>query len=537
MTGSSDAVRSGPAGSPANMRRQLTAPASAIAAFADMLRREVVDNDGLQEVAAELDRIFAAAQSLKEQVDNLASHDRLTNLGVESESAFRKLRHDLRTPINAIKGYGEMLREDLAELRAEYLGEDLDALLEHSGDFLKRLDALTPSSLAAQVEGHGVDEAPRLTSVMQAELAQSMRIGVDDGPPPTLSGNILAVDDYEANRELLAQRLRRDGHHVVTAEGGIHALKLMSDEVFDLVLLDLMMPDMNGFEVLARIKADPSLRHIPVIMISALDEIDSVVRCIEAGADDYLPKPFDPVLLNARINAALERMRWREREQLYLERLEVEKEKHENLLLNILPRPIVDRLNSGEAMIADRYCDVSVLFSDLVGFTEFSARHKPDFVVRHLNNVFSLFDRAASELGVEKIKMIGDAYMVVSGMPESRDDHAEVLVEMAMRMISAVERLNAETEQGLQVRIGIHSGPVVAGIIGTHRFLYDVWGDTVNVANRMETLSGPGRIHISEDTAKQVRHRFALAGPMSTQVKGKGEMKTYFVEKSRTDVT
>nr|WP_170766457.1 adenylate/guanylate cyclase domain-containing protein [Ruegeria lacuscaerulensis] len=355
----------------------------------------------------------------------------------------------------------------------------------------------------------------------------------DTGAP---TGKILVVDDVEANRDLLARRLKRDGHQVSIADGGYSAVELLSQHPFDLVLLDLMMPDINGFDVLARLKADDTLRDIPVIMISALDEIESVARCIEAGAEDYLPKPFNLILLQARISATLEKKRWRERERHFLEQVETEKQKYKDLLHSILPQQIVTRLNGGETTIADRYNDVTVLFSDIVGFTEMSANLPPAHVVYYLNRIFSDFDRTARELGVEKIKTIGDAYMVAAGVPNGREDHAEVIVEMALRMLDQVEALNLETDYPMHIRIGVHSGPVVAGIIGSHRFLYDVWGDTVNFASRLESTGTPGRVQVSEATARQVGHRFEVSEPVDTRIKGKGQVRTYYVTQRKTAV-
>jgi class 3 adenylate cyclase len=275
------------------------------------------------------------------------------------------------------------------------------------------------------------------------------------------------------------------------------------------------------------------LHRIPVIMISALDEVDSVVRCIEAGAEDYLPKPFNPVLLKARINAGIEKKRWHERERLYLDRLEDEKEKFERLLLNILPQQIIGRLNDGEAIIADRFDNVSVLFSDLVGFTEISAKLAPTELVSYLNALFSGFDAHAQELGVEKIKMIGDAYMVVAGVPEARDDHAQAIAEMGLRMIETVQRSKRENGAPFTARIGIHSGPVVAGIIGTHRFVYDVWGDTVNLASRLESLSEPNRIQISTATAALLGDSYELEDRGKIAIKGKGRQNAYFLNAAK----
>ncbi len=514
----------------ANLRQELLEPVSAILGFGEMLRDEVAAQ-GPEEIGPDLERILSAARDLKAMVDKLLDQEVARSLfaGKDDVTAEQMLRHELRTPINAIKGYGEMLLEDLEDLGAERLRADLTTLLDHAERLLLQVDAIVDFSRSQPADTVDRPSAPSEASAMVAELVQRMRPVSEADAERAQTGTILVVDDMETNRTLLSRRLSRDGHRVATAEGGRRALELMAAEDFDLILLDLMMPDMNGFDVLAKLKADPALHQVPVIMISALDEIDSVVRCIEAGAEDYLTKPFNPVLLKARISASLEKKRWRERERLFLDRLESEKEKYERLLLNILPQQIVGRLNAGETLIADRYNDVTVLFSDLVGFTEMSARLPPTTVVQYLNRVFSLFDGLVRELGIEKIKMNGDAYMVVAGLPERRPDHAEVVAELALRMIAGLDDLNADSETALQIRIGIHSGPVVAGIIGTHRFLYDVWGDTVNVASRLEAYGIPSEIQVSEATAKLIGKRFDLVERGLVRVKGKGRLKTYLI--------
>ena len=290
-----------------------------------------------------------------------------------------------------------------------------------------------------------------------------------------------------------------------------------------------MMPDMNGLEVLTRLKADPAVQHIPVMMISALDEIDSIVRCIEAGAEDFVPKPFDPVLLSARIDASLERKRLRDREQAFLNQLQAEKSKSEALLLNILPETIIRRIREGEVEIADRFTEATILFSDLVGFTGLANRCSPARIVEILNNLFSAFDALAEKLQLEKIKTIGDAYMVAGGLPEQNPAHAIAVAEMAVDMIDAVLETSKRFDEKLEVRIGIHSGEVVAGLIGRHRSIYDVWGDTVNTASRLESSGSPNRIQISDATYQRVKHTFdcELRGPV--EIKGKGMMLTYFL--------
>ncbi len=316
---------------------------------------------------------------------------------------------------------------------------------------------------------------------------------------------------------------------MTTAANGAAALELAVRETFDLILLDLIMPEMSGFEVLRRLKAAEHTSDIPVIVISALDELDSVVRCIEAGAEDYLTKPFNPILLRARIGASLEKKWLRDREKKFVADLEQEKARSETLLLNILPQSIVNRMRNGEMVIADRIGEATILFCDLVGFTTLSHELPADRTIDFLSRIFSAFDQLAAELGVEKIKTIGDAYMVAAGIPEAQADHADRIAALAPRMLDAVSTIAAATELNLQARIGIHSGPITAGVIGTHKFVYDVWGDTVNTASRMESQSLPGRIQVSAVTRAALGDRFKLERRGLIEVKGKGTMETYFL--------
>jgi class 3 adenylate cyclase len=264
-------------------------------------------------------------------------------------------------------------------------------------------------------------------------------------------------------------------------------------------------------------------------MISALNEIDSIVRCIEAGAEDYLAKPFDPVLLRARIGSSLEKKRLRDREREALEALRIEKARSEQLLLNILPAPIIARLKSGETVIADHISNVSILFADFVGFTELSSRLAAPDLVGVLGRVFSAFDRLALQFGVEKIKTIGDAYMVACGLFGRRDDHAHAVADMALAMAETLEILNETMPAPLEIRMGINSGDVVAGVIGAHKFVYDIWGDAVNVASRLESNSLPGRIQVSRSTYEHLDKDFILAPRDGLEIKGKGAIEAFFL--------
>jgi adenylate cyclase len=351
-------------------------------------------------------------------------------------------------------------------------------------------------------------------------------------------GLILIVDDNEMNRDLLSRRLQRQGYTVAMATDGKDALASVQTQPFDLILLDIMMPVMNGYDVLAHLKADPLYRHIPVIMISALDDIESVVRCIELGAEDYLFKPFNPTLLKARIGASLEKKRLRDQERAFLEQLQAEQAKSEALLLNILPEAIANRLKQGEQTIADNFADVTVLFADIVNFTEFSGNLSPTELVDLLNQIFSTFDHLAVQHHLEKIKTIGDAYLAVGGLPTPRPDHAEAIAELALDMQKAIAQFHVPGTQAgdrcpLTMRIGINTGPVGAGVIGIQKFTYDIWGDTVNIASRMESLGVPGKIQVTASTYARLHDRYDFEERGWVDVKGKGEMKTYFLTTRR----
>jgi class 3 adenylate cyclase len=217
------------------------------------------------------------------------------------------------------------------------------------------------------------------------------------------------------------------------------------------------------------------------------------------------------------------------------EALRTEKERSERLLLNILPRPIAERLKNGEHTIAERVKDASVLFADIVGFTPLSETMSAEALVSVLDEVFSEFDRAASLHGLEKIKTIGDAYMVAAGLPTPREDHLEAIADMALDMRRAITRVNEHRGLSLAVRIGIHSGPVVAGVIGTTKFSYDVWGDTVNTASRMESHGTPGEIQVTDRVRVRLQERYELSEPRLVNVKGKGELATCFLISKRSE--
>jgi adenylate cyclase len=357
---------------------------------------------------------------------------------------------------------------------------------------------------------------------------------------------ILIVDDAAIDRLALALLLKAAGYTDLllagSAAAAIECLAQRSPNDVELILTDLNMPGVNGIAACAQIKAMPEWHDIPIIMVTSSDEVDDLRLAFAAGAIDYITKPANEVELLARVRSAvhlkheMDSRKARERELEALNQrlegvladlaeqhqlLQREQAKSEQLLLNILPPPIADRLKQAPGVIADRFDAVTVLFADIVGFTELAAGVAPEVLVGMLNEVFSRFDQLAEQHGLEKIKTIGDSYMAVGGLPMPRSDHASAVAAMALDMQAVVHSLSGGA---LCVRIGIHSGPVVAGVIGTKKFSYDLWGDTVNVASRMESHGLAGKIQISEATYRLIQHEFVCEARGCIYVKGKGEM-------------
>jgi len=336
-----------------------------------------------------------------------------------------------------------------------------------------------------------------------------------DGPA------ILVVDDNEDNRYTLGRRLKRQGHeNLVFAENGQEALDRLAEQPFDLVLLDIMMPVMNGYEVLERVKSDMDLRHIPVIMISAVDDMESVVRCIKDGAEDYLPKPFNAALLKARIGASLERKRLRDQEASYLDSIEAEKKRADDLLHATLPAAVVHELKATDAVRPRRFEDVVVLFCDIAGFTAYCDRHPPEEVVAHLQSLVNAFEEISDRHGLEKIKTIGDAFMATAGLLQHVDRPALAAVRCGLEMVAAAKAHDA----GWAVRVGIHTGPVVAGVIGRRQYMFDLWGDTVNIAARIVDQAEPGTVLLSSAAWRHLKDAAKGTTKGFIELKGKGDL-------------
>jgi PAS domain S-box-containing protein len=491
-------------------------------------------------------------------------------------------------------------------------------------------------------------------------------------------GVIVIVDDKPTNLGVLFDFLTDSGFRVLVAQDGESAIQKVEYAHPDLILLDVMMPGIDGFETCRRLKANESTKDIPVIFMTALSETVDKVKGFDLGAVDYVTKPVQQEEVRARVTTHLtirnlqkklqaqnlelqqkikekeqaeESLRVAEEkyrsifenasegifqitsegryitanlalaqiygyespeelmsqivdigEQLYVEpmrrddlaallnrddtlsdvesqvyrkdgsiiwisenirtvrdakgavlyyegtvsdvterrqadlALRLARRKSELLLINILPQAVAERLKRGQRTIAESFEEVTVLFADLVDFTKFSTQTSPTELVEILNVIFSKFDRLAERNGLEKIKTIGDAYMVVAGLPTPRPDHAQAIAQMALDMQAAIAQFNAETGESFSIRIGINSGPVVAGVIGIKKFSYDLWGDTVNTASRMESHGLPGCIQVTATTYERLREEYIFEKRGIVLVKGKGEMTTYLLTGRRLKV-
>lgn len=346
-------------------------------------------------------------------------------------------------------------------------------------------------------------------------------------PGPLVS--VLVVDDEPISRAVLTGQLTQLGYRAVGAADGLEALAALQTLTIDLVLLDVQMPRMSGVEVLELMQRDEALHWVPVIVVSAGNQVEDVMRCLALGAEDYTVKPFNPTLLNARIRAVVARKQGLDRERAAHADLRGRQARAQQLLEQVLPPAIITRLTQGEEAIADTIPDATVMFADLANFTGLSERLPARRVVRMLDRVFSTFDLLAEQVGAEIIKTQGDAYLVASNVLVPQPNHPAVMADLALAMREAMGTLRAETDLPLEVRIGIHTGPVVAGSVGVRKLSYDIWGDTVNVASRMESHGIVGQIQVSEATYNRLHTSHHLTARGVIPIKGKGELPTYLL--------
>lgn len=329
---------------------------------------------------------------------------------------------------------------------------------------------------------------------------------------------VLVVDDTAAARDTIRAHLNRPGFTVVAVNGGLDAIRILEEREIDVILLDAMMPDMDGFETCHRIKSNPDWEGIPIVMVTALDSQEDRNDGLKAGADDFLTKPVNGTELRLRITA------------------HSKVKAYHTLLGKVLPPSIARRLRDEPGFMADRIENATILFSDLVGFVPFSSTRPANEVVGVLDRIFRAFDQCCEHLCLEKIKTIGDAYMLAGGL-HGEDDPAQAakrVVTAGLDFFEILDQINAELDLSLNLRIGVHTGPLIAGVIGQNRLSYDLWGNTVNIASRMESQGLPGHIQISQTVRDLLDDQFELVPRGLQRIKGKGEMETWLIAAPNT---
>ncbi|MFT5483816.1 MAG: adenylate cyclase [Halieaceae bacterium] len=402
--------------------------------------------------------------------------------------------HDIRNMAGAVQGYAELIHEDFGQL----INSELATVIQELVAVCSCIEDLSP--VATPTTGTKT---------------------------PVEGGVILAVDDAEENRDLLSRYLGRDGHTVITANSGYQALEILEDTPVDLVILDLIMPEMDGDQVLQRIKARDAWRSIGVIVISGQQDREGIVRCIEAGADDYLFKPFNPVLLRARIKAGLERKRWMDREQAYREELE----RNHRFIRHTFGRYVSDEvvaslLEEPEGLkLGGVQREVSILMADIRKFTSLCEGLEPAEVVRMLNIYLGGMSEIILDHQGTIDEFIGDAILAIFGAPVAREDHADRAVQCALDMqqaVAAINEINAAADlPEISIGISVNTGDVIAGNIGSDkRTKYGVVGHQVNVTSRIEDHALSGEILISQSTLDAITGEIVIGRSDTVTAKG-----------------
>jgi adenylate cyclase len=498
-----------------HLRHELHTPLNHIIGYSEMLL-ESASEGSIVGMEPRLRELHEHAQQLMLLVDEVLGRTRKDN-----EIDLRRLSTEASGPISSIIAAADELKAQAQQTAAVEVGQDLDRIASA---------AHTLHTMIAD----GVS-APTVTPLADADTARIAVVPLPTGE----TGNILVVDDNAANREMLSRRLARAGHRVQVVASGPDALTLLRQQPIDLVLLDVLMPQMSGYEVLQRLTADEALRKIPVVMISALDEMDSVVRCIELGAEDYLPKPFDPVLLRARIGACLEKKRLRDREALHLRQLAEWNQKLEQrvkeqvALLDRLGRlkrffspQLAELIVAGGAddPLATHRRDLTVCFLDLRGFTAFAESVEPEEVMGVLREYHAEMGRLIMEHEGTLERFTGDGMMVFFNDPVPVPNAAERTLRMALAMRKRVgEMIVSWRKMGyeLELGVGIAQGYATIGAIGYEgRWDYGAIGTVTNLAARLCGEAKPGQILISKRVLAAIDDLFELESVGELTLKG-----------------
>ncbi|MCZ6477796.1 MAG: response regulator, partial [Gemmatimonadetes bacterium] len=504
---------------------ELKTPINAILGYSDMLLEDL--EDGEDELEKDLERIRTAGRNLLTLVDEILNPNRIAEEGssAELEDYGAKIRVDLRNPINAVIGYAELLIENSEEMGRDYMVADLDRIQAAA----RRLLDLSTDIVEVATARHEDSSDPgrlEVSSALTEGVLAKAGIGAGAVQTDEVAGSLLVVDDNAMNRDLLSRQLARAGFMVQTAESGAEALRIMDGRDFDLVLLDVIMPEMDGLEVLRRVKSDPHLAETPVIVLSSLDDVESAIRCIELGADDFLHKPFHPTLLQARIGASLEIRRRRDEHDRQLARLDESELFVERILRSSFPAAIADRIRSGETEIVESYGDVTVLWCD-VESAACDRTRDPSQVAGRMQRLLEALDRVAEEHELGTVVQAGDGVVLAGGVPIPAEDHAHRVASAALALRDG---LRSDPSFDAPIRVGMDSGEVTGGVLGGERLGYRLWGDPVDLARSLGRQAETGQVMVSPGAYRLLKDGWAFATLGVQEIPGRGQMRTYVLE-------
>jgi adenylate cyclase len=490
-----------------DQRQSLQAPLASVFAFTEALLELAVISHS-DELTADVKKITKAASTMIEMLGSVST------LSTDSQTELSRLRHDLRNAIGLVDGFGDILLEDCDDEQAcDYMRQ----IRHQSRLFQDRL------------EHFDLSDDDKVASDPIAEIFKSFKRGIIRDDQEHMAASILVVDDNDSSRDLLAHQLQRQNYMVIEAASGERCLEIMRSAEPDLVLLDLVMPDMNGYEVLQVIRGDEVLRRIPVVVVSGMQDDEGAVRCIDAGASDYLLKPVNGTLLRARISALLEAKGWRDREREYLAELEKSQRFIRKIFGRYLSDEIVQRLldDSDGLVLGGELRQVTILMADIRGFSALSQQLGPQQCVKLLNNFFGEMTEVIQHFKGTVDEFVGDGILVIFGAPLSDKDDCDRALACAVAMQLAIKDVNARNRADdlpeISMGIGLNTGDVVAGNVGSElRSKYGVVGHNVNLTARIESCTVGGQILAAPATVAAAAIEILSGDSVPVSLKGMG---------------
>ena len=474
-------------------RHGLRTPLNQVLGYTEMLMEDVAGNVA-EALLPDLERIHLIGGQLLALINEGLASWKLMVGRVDLDT----MRFEMRSPLNLIIGYAELCQEIATDLGEKQLVPDLQKII---GAAKNLQNAFESPSLKERVD-----------RCLQNEQSRHRTRWLMEEPPVDLKseGTILIVDDNEMNRDMLCRRLERYGYVTIEAETGMEGLEEARKRKPDLVLMDVVMPGVNGYETLCQFKEDASLAHIPVIMISALDEMEITIKCIEIGAEDYVPKPFNPVLLKARIEASVVKKRLRDQEKGLMDMMRAERERLEQLLNGALPPVAAERIRKGELNSVDEAEEASVLYVEVVDFAEMEKRYPVKQVGSVLTELSMTLDWLARFNKSDKIRCSPGRFVIVCGLLSPQQEHAMVVGDIALKLQHVLPLLRVQTKTDLSLRITMASGPVHGAVVGRASYYYDAWGEAINKAVAIAPSCEPGGVLVDENCARYLQNSFKL---------------------------